>query len=223
MTFARRGPFAVRMGMALAVFGAGCHGSDGKRSIDTANGCLETKSELDADSPTPLGYSVKEVLPLTSTQRTAAIAWNDGTHSTLTMSFADERGYWVQSHDDPNATLAIARSCFDHVAIVAQIRIATDDGRLSETFFPVELAVVDRDHVQGSVAGAPAAEIRGTYGANVEQGSCLLYIQINFGLSSAAFSGSIVETRADAPCERVGAQAGVSSVMGGQWGQSDVD
>jgi hypothetical protein len=177
------------------VLALGC-ASGGQTGEETTVACDETRSALEAEADSPLGFGVEEVLDAASA-RSAALEWlaTNPPHTpesgTAELSVSLEplgTAAFVQSRAlDGRQT----RQCLDHIEVDVRVTLATSGGALAETFDgklrATEPSVAELSHVfvNGNVEGTLSFDAAALAGREVRR----VTFEANFG--DDALSGSL--------------------------------
>lgn len=136
---------------ALAVLLAACSGG---QTGEVANRpCNYAETVYTTDEETPLGASALELIETFEPDEANVMTWADGAESQLTLTLAsvEDRGQvtWMTFTDGPDTCRQ------DHLVIPVEARLATDDGRIDETFldFPI-LATAANEATWGAMVYA---------------------------------------------------------------------
>ncbi len=192
--------------IALALLGLGCSAND---SPESEPACLETLMPA-------AGANAEAALALVSAPRRASLTWADGQPSEVVFTLEEPKAFSVSSRNNPDFPLDIAVDCRDHILVTGQARLRTEDGRIDETWSSAELRTT-------TTAGATlvhsikADSLRGHYSGTVPAGQCFVAFQVNLALTADTFSGSTLDTVANAPCGSKDPQAGVSPRQSSSW------
>jgi hypothetical protein len=119
----------------------GCTG--GQTGEETDQECVETKTALDLDQTSPLGFSAQELLAVTGSAVTAAGAWRmipnlpygpETGESSLTLTFGSmPSAQFVKSEIGPGQGAAL-EACTDRLEVLLDVSASTGGGALDEHF-----------------------------------------------------------------------------------------
>ena len=143
--------FAI-LGAVPLVFG--CTADGGQTGEETGNPCRETKTALDLDAASPLGFSAQELLTATGNSVAAPGAWLEVANlpygpergaTSLTLTFGSMRSArFVKSEPASNQEIAL-ETCADRVEVLVDASASTGGGALDEHFQAVLTASTKDD------------------------------------------------------------------------------
>lgn len=171
--------------------------------------CLELRTPA-------TGSRAEAALALVAAPRRAALAWTAGQLTEVVFTLDEPKAFEVSSRNNPDFPLDIAVDCLDHILVTGKATFRTEDGRINESWSAAEL----RTNTTGEatlVHSIKVDKLRGNYRGSVPASQCFVAFQINLSLTANTFSGSTLDTVANAPCGSIEPHTGISPRQSSSW------
>lgn len=204
--------------------GADAAGSESDRVVARSpndvgrSGCIERLVPITGEVPTSRGFSAADVLRIVGQRRTAPLTWRDGRSTEITLSVLSAQAFLILSRDDPKYTANNVTFCDDRIVVQLHARLTTNDGKLDAELPELTLLARDARRLSGGSRGMPKSALRGSYAATAaKENECLYYTQVSVSLSESHFSGALLDSIANTPCDRRRDSSAVSSRTSVTW------
>ncbi len=171
--------------------------------------CLETRRQA-------TGANAEAALALVAAPRRAPLTWTGGQPTEVVFELKEPKTFAVSSRNNPDFPLDIAVDCSDHILVTGKASLRTEDGRINETWSSAEL----RTNTTGEatlVQSIKVDNLRGNYRGMVLASQCFVGFQINLSLTANSFSGSTLDSVANAPCGSIEPYTGISPRQSSSW------